>query len=200
MKKRPSLKKQIEDEYIYDDLSSEDNPSRKEKKEHREGQQLKNKIQKKKQWDVSKSVFFASTIILLLIGLIVWSLTLVVAPVHEIPATLSSTIGGFNIEYPILEKDIHEFPVDVEVGDEFFMTDFGRIVNTRRNNLKVVVDKINDNKVVLKVENAQLPTFISMDEFIAYFKDDGKNGQFSSIYVHGKIAGGRFVLSKITKQ
>jgi hypothetical protein len=123
-----------------------------------------------------------------------------VAPVHEIPATLSSTIGGFNIEYPILEKDIHEFPVDVEVGDEFFMTDFGRIVNTRRNNLKVVVDKINDNKVVLKVENAQLPTFISMDEFIAYFKDDGKNGQFSSIYIHGKIAGGRFVLSKITKQ
>lgn len=200
MKKRLSLKTQIEDEYIYDDLSSENKPSKKEKKEHLEDKQLKKKIQKKKQWDASKSVFFASTIVLLLIGLIVWSLTLVVAPTHEISANLTSTIGGFNIEYPMLTKDISEFPVGVEVGDDFFMTDFGRIVNTRRNTLKVIVEEINDNTVTLKVENATLPTFISMDEFMAYFKDSGKNGQFSSVYIHGKIAGGRFVLSKITKK
>lgn len=200
MKKKHSLKTQIEDEYIYDDLSSEDKPSRKEKKEHRESQQLKNKIVKKKQWEVSKSVFFASTIVLLVIGLIVWSITLVVATTYEIPATLKSTVGGFNIEYPILTKNIREFPADVEVGDDFFMTDFGRIVNTHRNTLKVVVEEINDNTVTLKFESAPLPTFISMDEFMAYFKDSGKPGQFSSIYIHGKIAGGRFVLSKITKR
>lgn len=200
-KQKRSLKSRIEDEYVYDDLSSSNTrPSRKEKKEHLKQKRLQNQFKKKKRWEVKHSVFFASTIVLMLCALIIWATTLIVSPVHKISANIVPTVGGFNIEYPILTQDIREFPSDVEVGDTYYMTDFGRLTNTRRNNLKVVVNEIDNNKVKLKVDNAELPTFVSMDDFLSFFKDSGKSKQFSSVYIHGKIAGGRFVLSKITTQ
>lgn len=201
MRKRPSLKSQIEDEYIYDDLSSSQGElSKKDKKELKKEKRLRHQLKgKKKKWEASNSIFFASTIALLIIALIIWALALLVAPDHKIPATISATVGGFNIEYPMLTQELHQFPEDVKQGDEFFMTDWGRITTSRRNNLKVTVKEIKDDQVILQVVNAELPTFLSMDDFLAYFKDSGKK-QFSSIYIHGKIAGGRFVLSKVTTQ
>lgn len=177
--------------------------SKKELKKHRKKSSkspIRRTLNNKSKNSKLPAMGFAATFLLMLICLLIYSISFLVAPGHELVAKISVVKGGYELIYENEQLSLSQFPEDVKIGDTYYISDTGNVTKTTKNTIKMVVVKIEDNTVFLKFCIDDMPQFIStadMKKLIYNYRDTGQQQQISKVRISGKILLNRFTLLEI---
>ena len=171
-----------------------------EAKKDRKTSPLK-KISKKKKKERkakrAKPIVFATAALAIIVSLFVIAISYMVAPSYVLTANIKTIHKGYELTYDVCQIPVNRFNDIPEIGDRIYVTVSGYPSSSSKNNLRMIVDSINDDMVFLSFVARDIPTFITTEEMIEMAKTASSGKIYRTVNVSGKILGNRFVLDGI---
>ncbi len=141
----------------------------------------------------------ASTIVLMVAVLFIYSLAYLSAPSHTITANVTVVRGGYGLEYPMCSIASGLLPSGTKEGDIVNVNVYGQVEPLSRDTIQMRVESIDYGTATLSFVAKGLPDFISTEEMKGLLKfDKNASMQYNQIYITGRIVAGRFSILKIS--
>lgn len=144
-----------------------------------------------------KFVVFGMTFFLMIVFLLIYSLSFLLAPSYNLKAVIKTVRGGYELSYEICTVSTSSLPDNISIGDTVYMTETGTVSRTAKNALKMKVASIGVENSMLEFAISDVPNFISTSDMKSVVKNSSNGKIYSHIYISGKVIGGRFVLQKL---